>query len=430
MSEYICNVCKLDFKYKSHFARHQACKSKCKIKVIDNNTNIVNNNKVNIIDDKNNLNNLTEKEKIIIKNIFNDIDIINNNKLELIYTLLKDEFDKRIEIINNSNRFICLDCNKTFAHKRSLHKHTNLGRCKHANIDISNNNSNNKTIDDNTINTISNNRNGITFNDLINNKTINNTINKTVINTQNIDNSRNIITNFYINAFGCESLEHISIKDFKNIFNDIRNIVNRLCYHVYKKHIPNINFFKDNLNKKIVLFLNKNMEITRMSEKEFVVSLKYLLQDICIELFHMFKDKLTEKELLKYMKNLISHQNLVDANYGKNIVSQEANNAIINLLDDAFRNKDIKIAINAVMQNMSKNQHIKNLQLEINKSRAKNKNTITKEYINPDNSNSGNKHLNTLKVKAEEEIEADEEITAQRNKKKLLEKINFDDTFD
>jgi hypothetical protein len=52
------------------------------------------------------------------------------------------------------------------------------------------------------------------------------------------------------------------------------------------------------------------------------------------------------------------------------------------------------------------------------------------EYTNPDNSNSGNKHLNTLKVKAEEEIEADEEFTAQRNKKQLLEKINFDDTFD
>ena len=441
MTGYICNVCNRDFKYKSHFKRHQECKSKCKKEKLTNHTTKLVKKKLL---ENNNPNDLTEKEINNIKNIFSDTDI---NKLELIYALVKDEYDKRLENINinkNSNQFICYVCDKVFAHKRSLQKHINLGRCKNTNYDIIDNDNGNSNCDSSNItNGVSINKKGIRFNDLINNDitnnditnngTINNiTTSKTIIHNQNIDNSKNVIANitFNVNPFGCESLEHISIKDFKSIFNDIRNIVNKLCYHVYNKHLPNINFFKNNLKQQIVLFLNRNMEITRMTEKAFIVSLKYLLHDICIELFHMFKDKLTDKELLKYMKNLVSHRNLVDANGGNNSVSQEANDAITNLLDDAFRNKDIKIAINTIVKNISKNHQEKAIKLETTKTILENKKNIANEYSIPDKNNSGNKHLNTLKIKAEDDVKIDEDATAQRNKKQLLDKIKFDDAYD
>jgi hypothetical protein len=184
----------------------------------------------------------------------------------------------------------------------------------------------------------------------INNYNINNKKNgNIIINNQNNENFRNIITNatININAFGCESLEHISINDFKNIFTIKQNIVSKLCYHVYKRHIPNINFLKTNINEKIVLYLNKKMEVIKMTEKEFILILNtHLLYDICGKLFYIFKKILPEVEYTTYMVKLLSYFDLADPD--KKIILQEANNAIINLLNDALINKNIEILINTL----------------------------------------------------------------------------------
>jgi len=362
---------------------------------------------------------------------------INDYKLEVIYALLKDELVRKSEepepSITDHTLFKCYDCNKQFTYKQNLNKHIRLNRCKSGNKEINDivDAENSNSINTNTTNTNNNSR--ITFNDLIklNNIEQNNTVNQvnnvnTVINN-NVDNSNNLFANIAINinAFGCESLEHISVNDFKYIFKDINNIINKLCYHIFKRHIPNISFYKNNLNKKIVSYLNKNMEITKISEKQFILNLKYLLQDLCIELFYMFKDKLSNQELLKYMKNLISHQNLISINNGKNVVSQEVTDAITNLLDDAFRNNDIKIAIEAMIAHINSNKKIKNTVITKNKTINDNKVKIIKEYEKANQNNKDSKNLYNLKIKAEETLKVEEDKTAKQNMNNLIKNINF-----
>ena len=276
-------------------------------------------------------------------------------------------------------------------------------------------------------------------NNINNNTTTNNITNTNTINIDKINNiTNNNITNIAINinSFGCESLEHISVNDFKYIFKDINNIINKLCYHIFKKHTPNVSFYKNNLNKKIVSYLNKNMEITKMTEQQFVISIKYLLYDLCIELFYIFKDQLSHTELIKYMKNLISHQILMADNNGKNTISQEHNDAITNLLDDAFRNNDIRIAIETMISNINKtqNQNIKlnliNKNININNIKLKIKNNYDK-YTNINNTNNIT-NLYNLKIQAENEIKIEDakltkNIITEQLKTIKFNKCNNDD---
>jgi hypothetical protein len=175
------------------------------------------------------------------------------------------------------------------------------------------------------------------------------------------------------------------------------------------------------------------MEITKMSEQQFIVSIKYVLYDLCIELFYIFKDQLSHTELIKYMKNLISHQILMADNNGKNTISQEHNDAITNLLDDAFRNNDIRIAIETMISNINKtqNQNIKlNLitkNININNIKLKIKNEYDK-YTNTKNIT----NLYNLKIQSENEIKIDDakstkNIMTEQLKTIKLNKCNYDD---
>ena len=73
--------------------------------------------------------------------------------------------------------------------------------------------------------------------------------------------------NFDTNPFGLESIEHITLKDFKYIFADSSKLMNKLCEYVFLQNKSNMSFFKHNLNKQIISFLTKNMEIKRMQLK-------------------------------------------------------------------------------------------------------------------------------------------------------------------
>jgi hypothetical protein len=156
------------------------------------------------------------------------------------------------------------------------------------------------------------------------------------------------------------------------------------------------------------------MEIKKIDESEFIVYLKNLLQDLCIQLFFIFKDQIPRKELLKYMQNLVEHQNQLynnDDHFDKKFKSR-----ITALMDDAFRKKDIRIAIENLVDNINQNITQKTQLININKEHVLNKNKIIKEFYSTKAISSTDNELSLVKLK-NEAIQLNKEYD-----KKILEK--------
>ena len=221
--------------------------------------------------------------------------------------------------------FKCIDCNEEFTHKHSLTRHNKLNRCRakkegYSLDDIL------KTAPDDAQIVI--NKPEVSINE-INNSNVN--IDASF--KQYITNNYNI--HFNIMPFGLESIEHITLKDFKYIFADASKLMNKLCNYVFLQNQSNISFYKHNLNKQIISFLSKNMEIEKIDEKGFIMQFTRLLEDTCILLFYQHKEQLTEQELIKYMKRLVEYQDTIL--YERNgIVQTDTKNCILNLMDTAF----------------------------------------------------------------------------------------------
>lgn len=404
MDETICNVCNKDFKTKTKLSRHQACKYKCKILVKQNDIAICNDTYI--------------KEDIIkLFNEFNKKDITKDEVIELLQTFYKNKKDDNTQKDNNTQNdicqtinsevqvkdlnYICDDCTKIFAQRQGLYKHKKLNRCKTKkiiNIDnaIVNNNCN--------ITNITNNSND----------------------TYNINFEPKFIIN--VNPLGLETYKHINIKDFKNIFKKVDTLMDNLCYHIFNRHIPNISFYKNNLNHKLVLYLTKNLEIERVDEQDFYLELRNNLEDMCIQLFHNFKNELSREELISYMRTLVEYQNSMATTQGSN-VSKKSKSAIQRIMDFAFRNKDIKIAIDSIIRNLTENiEYKKQLQLTNKKENIKRLNNCDEFHLQeaniPDSSKNDSKLLCRIKNIAEEENKQ----TDRAYSKKLLttlDNINF-----
>ena len=87
------------------------------------------------------------------------------------------------------------------------------------------------------------------------------------------------------------------------------------------------------------------MEIKNIDEKGFIIQFTQLLEDTCILLFYQYKEQLTEQELIKYMKRLVEYQDTILYERPNGIYKTDTKNCILNLMDTAFRNKDIKYNI-------------------------------------------------------------------------------------
>jgi hypothetical protein len=306
-----CNSCNKDFKFQSHLERHKKNAKTCNIdKTIEIqnlvNKNNINTNTTNTINNINNINNTDNTDNINNINNINNIDNIDNenlnkisklidtfinsillesnnsNQISNIITLLKnklniDKIIENININNNNNKIknhICIGCNKKFSDRHSLFKHNKFNRCK--------GNTSSTSTSGTTLNDILNIDNSITNNNNSNNNiTNNNTTNNT---TNNITN--NIIIN--VNPFGCESFKNIKVSDIKSVFTNSKTLIYNLCNLIYLKNQENMNFFKNNINKKIISFLTSNMEIQKISEVDFTYELKYLIKDWYIELLFHF----------------------------------------------------------------------------------------------------------------------------------------------
>ena len=381
MSKNICNKCHKDLKYLSLLRRHQNQKKKCSLTIInlDNNQNQNNNEEI----DYNNLITIFQdniKHAITLedkKQCFIDF-ITFSNKKNNIQNNIQNTHVKTENIKN-----LCTNCNHKFYDRQTLHRHVKNNTCKKDNLVTSL--------------TTSNATPGFTFNhinnsDLTINADTNNTNNTTNNITNNITNN-NITIN--LNPFKCESLEHITLDNFKTIYKSINHIDKLLCYFIYKRNLNNVSFYKNNINQNLVSVLNNKMEIEKMTDDQFIKELKYNINDSKIELFFNFKDDLSQHELIKYMQNMIVyHNNLINNQFA----IKDFNDVLKALLDTSFRDKDQKNLINSIIKQLNQNCKAKLLLQQHNSNIIKTKLKKIKDYYEQPLTDNDTKNLYIIKT--------------------------------
>ena len=385
MSEFICQICNKDFKYKSIYTRHVNAKRKCKPIVIPND-NIIQQDATNY--------NINDKLIDFLKLIFLNNTSINKN--------INEEFDKKInaileERINSSNNVInnipkeniiednkinelksnknkphiCNFCNKGYTNRPNLSRHKKT--CYQNNTEVINHNT-----------TTSTNSNNI----------INNTTNNNII---NITNNYNIARN----PFGYESLEHITFNDFKSIFSSLNGILQNVCNYVYLKNETNMNFCKQNQNKFVITYLDKNFDIVNITETKFIEELKHNINNLAIELFHIFKSQLNVDELISYMRNLIVCQ---ENNYFNKSENSTIKHDFIAIIDKLFRDTSIRDDLIKIEYEIKNNDDKKKILKSKYENRVKEKYKRLNEYYKKpkalQNTEIDNKNLYKIKEKA------------------------------
>lgn len=396
LNETTCNVCHKDYKTKSNLKRHQKCKYKCKPKM-DSNANQKNDSSkeeeemINLV--KKIMKNSKSKEllKLIEQFAKNNISNIDNtgSNVDIANDIADDSDDE-----DSDEKHKCNDCKQKFAHRQGLYKHKKLNRCKAKQNNVTNNIQNTNNI---VINNITNN--------VVNN---------------------DVVININVNSLGLENLDHISISDFKKIFRKMDTMMDNLCYHIFNRHIPNISFYKNNLNKKIVSYLTRNLEIERINENDFIIELRKYLEDICIQLFYNFKNQLSKDELILYMRNLVEYQNNSTIDETNN-TSRKTKDAIIRVMDFAFRNKDIKEVIDSLIRRLQDNIEVKQQLVKRNKELNTHRSNVAKEFyyngreIDQDNDNA----LYKLRKIAEEKNNQEDSKVNNKILKNSLANINF-----
>ena len=412
-----CNTCKKDFKYESILKRHLAKKTPCSNSNI--NHTIIKDNNINIpILDNNTNNDLFN----ILSNKLSKTQIIN-----MLISLINTNSNSNNNIINNdnnindinnekiNNKYSCKNCNSFFYDRQGVYKHNKLGRCKGKQEII---------LEDNIIpeckkkiGTTLNNILGININDSDNIKINNNNNNDNSI-TNNITNNNPITNIITINAFGCESLDHITTLQFKSLFknfNHLHKILYKLSNLVYIKNSQNMNFTKNNMNKNIVTYLDCDMEVKQISEREFIKEFEENIKKLCIELFHIHKDDISLDNLIEYMKSFLL---FYDTLQEKKINHIELKEQLKSIMDYVFRDEDINEVIRKIKVDLQNNKDLKSEYIKNNTSRLKIKNKRLNEYYSiPNKDNTDNKNLNRIK-----ETAIDKNI---KDKKQLLaNKIN------
>jgi len=385
MSQNICNTCHKDLKYLSLLRRHQNKKKQCSLVIINSENNQHQNdnehreyNNLFTIFQDNIKHAITLQDK---KQCFTDFITFFNKKNNIQNTHVQNE--------NIQN--ICIKCNAHFSSRQGLHRHIKNNTCTKHNLVTSLPTSN--TSANNNTSANSNPTPSFTFNDIINSDLTINADNNTTNNITNNNITNNNIT-INVNPFKCESLEHITLANFKTIYKSINNIDNLLCYFIYKRNLNNVSFFKNNINQNIVSVLNNKMEIEKMTDDQFIKEIKYNINDSKIELFFNFKDDLSQHELIKYMHNMIIyHNNLINNQYA----TKNFNDILKTILDTSFRDKDQKNLINSIIKQLKQDCQTKLFLQQHNYNIIKTKLNKLKNYYEQPLNNNDAKNLYIIK---------------------------------
>ena len=341
-----CNICNTEFKYHSLLKRHIEKKKSC-------------------IKPSNNDNKTTTETKntnLIIGDKINDIkDIIKQNlcytDILLLFSSIIDEKQKTNNDINNDidkndtiniKLYNCKNCNSNFSSGSSLCNHNKLGRCK--------GNDNIKEQDNITIKSINN--SGTTLNDILEiNINNDNSINDNSI-TNNVTNITNNNITININPFGCENLDNITVKQFTSIFKNFKHL-NKMLYelgNMVYKDINNMNFTKNNMNKNIVTYLDRDMEVKQISEREFIKDFEDNIKKLCIELFHIHKNDISLDNLIEYMQSFLLFYDILNEKKNNHIEIKEQ---LKSIMDYVFRDENINELIRKIKIDLQNNKELK-----------------------------------------------------------------------
>ena len=207
------------------------------------------------------------------------------------------------KIINNFN---CNKCNFTFVQKSSLNRHLKNSNCSQQHT----------TPLPSTVPII---------------QTINNTNNtNNNNNTININNNNTIIQ--HINPFGLEDVRTIPIPEMKKILSSGENAGFNIIKAIYSK-LENKNFYKPNISRPEIAFLNIDFNLTICKNKEFCDA----LFDRCIALLHhmlyLCKTHFTTTSIRHIYDNIEHIENTMRTE----IYEQK----LQNIIDSEFRNNNL-----------------------------------------------------------------------------------------
>ena len=199
------------------------------------------------------------------------------------------------------HNFICNTCKFTFIHKSSLNRHLKNSKCAQTQTPTT-------TISTTIIQTINN-----------NNTTNNNIINNTI----NIQ---------HINPFGLEDVRTIAIPDMITILSSGENAGLNIIKAIYNK-LENKNFYKPNISRPEIAFLNIDFNLTICKSKEFCDS----LFDRCIVLLHHML------YLCKNQFSSVSIRHIYDnIEYIENTMRTEIyDQKLHNIIESEFRNNNL-----------------------------------------------------------------------------------------
>lgn len=341
----ICNICGKEFDFPCHLERHKIQIRKCKPKTEDykcNYCNICCVNKYTLA--KHFLKCKVKKDKDSINtNTTNTTNTTNNKQQSLEnFTEIKNEKVNDIknikELLNDIMNYISsADIDKKLLVGKLENVLSNLGNTtKTQNININTDNANNSQ------------------NNLNNNNTTNsnNTINNTSYTNNNTINN-NIINNI-IFPFGLEDYSFLTDEECLRLLKTRTNIIPVIDKLYSKKQ--NGNFIRNNANKDIITILDKNYNIKTLKSKEFYERIITHTIDFLENLLHLYQSKLHFRHKLAFLINIKDLRSLY--------IDKTNYTDLSSFLDAKFQSSIIKEYFKKFIEKISRDENIKNQELQ------------------------------------------------------------------
>jgi len=291
MTDRTCIKCNTTFQYLSYYKRHLKTSSRCKI----------------------------ENQDTIIETPINIP--LNLTSLQIPVPPVLQESVTIVEI-----QFCCESCSKVFTRKSSLIRHKKETKCGNIQQQINN-----------QIQNITNNNDNRTIN-------INNNNNITI---------NNIVLPQFINPFGCESIDFLNDSEMVQILKSPNGAIIAM-EKVYSK-IENRNFYKQNLGKDNISYLDSNLDIQVFKEKEFHDKLLFQSVEFMYRICFRCRERLSLEDQIVIMKNInIIEKTLEMKNDVANLVSAMLERDFMNV----YR-RDLILKFNKKLQNDESFKHDK-----------------------------------------------------------------------